>query len=175
MGDERICVAAIAGAFGVKGDVRIKSFCAEPSAFADYGALSSEAGDRTFKVTLSRAVKGGFAALIDGVKTRDQAEALRGQRLYAPRSALPVLPDDEYYYSDLIGLSVSDTGGELIGKVQSVQDFGAGDILEIAPVKGGSSLLLPFTRDIVPTVDLASARIVVDPPKDMASGSDKND
>ncbi len=167
MNHTHVCVAAITGSFGVRGEARVKSFCAEPSAFADYGPLSNEAGNQEFQITIIRAVKGGFAVRLGGVKTKEQADALRGTRLYAPRAALPTLPDDEYYYSDLIGLPVADTAGNIIGKVQAVQDYGAGDILEIAPKGGGASILLPFTRAVVPTVDLTRQRIVVDPPEEI--------
>ena len=163
--DTLICVGAIAGAFGVKGEVRLKSFCADPEAIADYGPLSTEDGARRFDVTLVRAIKDGFAARLSGVATREEAEALRGTRLCAPRSRLPDPGDDEYYHSDLIGLPVYDTGGVELGRVRAVHDHGAGDMLEILPVEGRRTILLPFTRAAVPTVDLASGRIVADPPE----------
>jgi len=167
MKPDHICVGAITGSFGVRGEARVKSFCAEPTAIADYGPLSNEAGDRQFPITIIRPVKGGFIVRLGGISSKEAADALKGTRLYAPRAALPTLPDDEYYYSDLIGLAVSDTGGKQIGTVNAVQDYGAGDILEITPASGGESLLLSFTREIVPTVDLASGRIVVDPPAEI--------
>lgn len=170
-GEERICVGAILGAFGVKGEVRLKSFCAEPEAISRYNPLSDEAGKREFKVKITRPVKGGFGARIEGIRYRDQAEALKGVALYAPRSVLPNLPDDEFYHSDLIGLEVFDTGGEKLGKVDAVHDHGAGDMLH---VKGKIDALVPFTRDIVPTVDLTARRIVVDPPPGLFPG-DKAD
>ena len=158
----RVTVAAIAGAFGVRGEVRLKSFTAEPEAVASYGPLSDGRG-REFEVTLGRPVKGGFAARLSGVTTKEQADALRGTRLTAPRAALPSLPDDEFYHADLIGLEVRDTGGARIGRVKAVLDHGAGDILEVA--REGGTALLPFTREVVPTVDLASGRLVADPPE----------
>ncbi|MEM9851534.1 MAG: ribosome maturation factor RimM [Pseudomonadota bacterium] len=161
---DRICVGAIIGAFGTAGEVRLKSFCAEPADIAAYGALSTEDGSR-LELRLTRPVKGGFAARVGGVRYRDQAEALRGTRLYLGREQLPNLPDDEFYYSDLIGLAVVDTGGAAVGRVAAVQDYGAGDILEIAPSGGGAAVLLPFTADTVPTVDLDAGRIVIDPPE----------
>ena len=154
----KVCVGAIAGAFGVRGEARIKSFCAEPEAIAAYGPLSTEDG-HNFDLKITRAVKGGFAARLSGVATREQAEALKGTRLYAPRERLPALPDDEYYHADLIGLEVVDTGGELLGRVRAIHDFGAGDVLE---VEGDQELMLPFTRAVVPTVDLATGRLVAD-------------
>ena len=164
MNRDRVCVGAIAGAFGVKGEVRLKSFCAEPEAIATYGPLTAEDGTRRFTLRLTQAVKGGFAARIDGVPDREAADALRGTRLYADRTALPDLPDDEYYHADLIGLEVRDTGGALLGRVKAVLNHGAGDLLEIAAPGQRETLLLPFTLAAVPTVDLARGRIVADPP-----------
>ena len=160
---DRVCVGAIAGAFGVRGEVRLKSFCAEPAAIADYGPLYDDKG-RRFDVALTTSVKGGFAARLSGVGSKEAADALRGVRLHADREKLPPLTEDEFYHADLIGLDVVDTGGAPIGAVRAVLNHGAGDLLEIAPVGGGQPLLLPFTREAVPTVDLASRRIVVDPP-----------
>lgn len=156
-----ICVGAIAGSYGVAGEARIKSFCAEPSAIGDYGPLYGEDGAQTFDITLTRPVAGGFGARIVGVATKEQADALRGVSLFAPRAALPALPDDEFYHADLIGLDVVDTGGLALGTVTAVHNHGAGDILEV----GAAGLLIPFTRAAVPTVDLAARRVVVDPPE----------
>lgn len=164
MSGRPICVGAIMGAFGTRGEVRLKSFCAEPADIGTYGTLVSEDGSRSFEVTIDRPVKGGFAARIKGVRYRDEAEALRGTRLFVARAALPSLPDDEFYHSDLIGLTVVDTGGAEIGRVKAVQDYGAGDILEIQR-RGGKDVLLPFTAEVVPTVDLAAGRLVVDLPE----------
>ncbi|PWE27375.1 ribosome maturation factor RimM [Pararhodobacter marinus] len=161
---DRVCVGAIAGAFGVKGEVRLKSFCAEPEAIGGYGPLFTEDGSRSFTVKLGRPVPNGLSARLSGVGTREQAEALRGTRLYAGRDQLPSLPDDEFYHADLIGLTVLDTGGTTLGRVSAVLNHGAGDLLEIQrPGKGNA--LLPFTRAVVPTVDLASGRIIADPPE----------
>lgn len=157
-----ICVGAIAGAFGVHGEVRLKSFCAQPDDIASYGPLTTEDGKRSFAVRLTRPVTGGLGARLSGVDTREAAEALKGTTLWAPRDALPSLPDDEFYHADLIGLEVVDTGGQVLGRVRAIYDHGAGDILEVT---GKQLLLLPFTRAIVPTVDLAAGRIVADPPE----------
>lgn len=159
-----ICVGAIAGAFGVSGEVRLKSFCSEPTDIASYGPLFTEDGSRQFHVTLTRPVSGGLGARLQGVASKEQADALRGTSLYVPRDRLPSLPDDEFYHADLIGLSAFDTGGELIGKVTAIYNHGAGDILEISTNRHKSALLLPFTLAIVPNVDLAAGRIVVDLP-----------
>lgn len=159
-----ICIGAIAGSFGVSGEVRLKSFCSEPTDIAAYGPLSTEDGRRLFHITLTRPVSGGLGARIKGVSTKEEADALRGTSLFVPRERLPSLPDDEFYHADLIGLSAYDTGGELIGKVTAIYNHGAGDILEISTPRHKSALLLPFTLAIVPNVDLAAGRIVVDMP-----------
>ena len=160
---QKIVLGAITGAFGVRGEVRVKSFCAESSDIASYGPLTDDAG-RSYTLTLVRPVKGGYAVRLSSVKTKEAADALRGQKLWAPRSALPDLPDDEFYHSDLIGLEALDTGGTRLGLIHAVHDHGAGDILELRP-NGGGAVLVPFTRAIVPTVDLAAGRVVIDPPE----------
>ncbi len=164
MADGMTCVGAIAGAFGVKGEVRIKSFCANPADIGTYGPFSSEDGGRTFAISILRAIKNGFAGRIEGIDNREEIEALKGTRLYVPLARLPNLPDDEFYHSDLIGLDVYDTGGERLGEVRAVHDHGAGDLLEIFGKGWRSTVLLPFTKEVVPTVDLDAKRIVTDPP-----------
>lgn len=166
---ERVLVGAIAGAFGVKGEVRLKSFCAEPTDIARYSPLTDERGERQFALKITRPVPNGFAARLTGIVTKEQADALRGTQLYAPRAALPSLPDDEFYYADLIGLQVLDTGGTVLGLVAAVHNHGAGDILEI---KGQKPLLLPFTKAAVPTVDLKTKRIIADPPDEIIAKDD---
>ena len=162
---DRICVGAFAGSFGVAGEVRLKSFCAEPEAIASYGPLFTEDGAHSYNVTLTRPVAGGLGARGSGVATKEQADALKGISLYADRARLPKLPDDEFYHSDLIGLEARDTGGVLLGRVSAVHNHGAGDLLEIAGDGLKQALLVPFTLAVVPTVDLALGRIVVDPPE----------
>lgn len=160
---EKICVGAIAGAFGVRGEVRLKSFCAVPSDIADYGALTTEDG-RQLAVTLTRSVKNGFAARLSGVTNKEAADALKGARLYVPRDRLPGLPDDEFYHADLIGMAVFDTGGTRLGDVRDVHNHGASDLLEIGGPDRKGTVLLPFTKAAVPTVDMATGRIIADPP-----------
>jgi 16S rRNA processing protein RimM len=162
---DRICVGAIAGSFGVQGEVRLKSFCSDPEAIADYGPLYSEDGTKSFKVKLTRPVAGGLGARISGVDTKEQADALKGVSLYVDRAKLPSLPDDEFYHADLIGLEARDTGGVLLGRVTAVHNHGAGDLLEIAGPGLKASLLLPFTLAAVPTVDLSAGRVVIDLPE----------
>lgn len=164
MSTDRICVGAIAGAFGVQGEVRLKSFCADPFALGDYGELTDEAGTQSFSVQIDRAGKAELIGRLSGVRSKEDADALKGTRLFAARDQLPTLPDDEYYYSDLIGLTVVDPGGAVLGTVKSVVNHGASDILEIKIPGASETALLPFTLEAVPTVDLAAGRIVADPP-----------
>ncbi|MBL4750903.1 MAG: 16S rRNA processing protein RimM [Amylibacter sp.] len=160
-----ICIAAIIGAFGIKGELRVKSFCAEPSDLASYGPLFNEDGDESYDLRIVSPIKGGFSCRIKGVQYKDQADALKGIQLYTNRANLPSLPDDEYYHSDLVDLDVYDTGGEKLGYITAVHDHGAGDFLEIAGKGIKNTVLLPFTLDAVPTVDLKAGRIITDPPQ----------
>lgn len=171
MSGDQIVVGVIAGAFGVKGEVRLKSFCAEPEDIANYSPLRSEMGE-DYTVKILRSVKGGFAARLSGVRFKDEADKLKGMKLYADRNLLPALPDDEFYHADLIGLEVLDTGGEPVGKIAAVQNHGAGDIIEVRGPKLKSGLLLPFTREVVPTVDLTTGRIIIDPPEEIEGKKD---
>lgn len=164
---DRLCVGAIAGSFGVQGEVRLKSFCADPEAIAGYGPLWTEDGARSFTVKLTRAnVSGGLGVRLSGVLTKEQADALKGTQLYVDRDRLPSLPDDEFYHADLIGLTAQDTGGVVLGTVRAVHNHGAGDLLEILGPGMKAALLVPFTLAVVPTVDLAAGRIVVDLPEE---------
>ena len=172
MSSDKICVGVLAGAFGVKGEVRLKSFCAEPTAIADYSPLINQDGSRQFSLTLSQPISNGFAARVGGITTKEQADALRGVQLYADRSALPDLPDDEFYHADLIGLTVLDTGGTSLGTVQNVLNHGAGDLLEIKGPGLPEPILLPFTQAAVPTVDLKAGRIIADPPDGLLPDSE---
>jgi len=164
MSGARVCVGAIAGAFGVRGEAKVKTFTDDPGAIATYGPLESEDSSRRFDIKITRQVKGGFAVRLSGVKSREEAEALKGTRLYVDRAVLPVPDEDEFYYADLIGLRVEGEGGVLLGKVKAVHEFGAGDMLEYVPDRGGETVLVPFTRAAVPVVDIAGGRVVVDPP-----------
>jgi 16S rRNA processing protein RimM len=161
---DKVCVGAIVGAFGVKGDVRLKSFCADPAAIASYGTLTTEDGTRSFTLTLGASVAQGFACRLSGVTTKEAADTLRGVRLFVDRDRLPDPSDDEFYHADLIGLQVLDTGGAELGRIKAVLNHGASDILEVTTPGQSGVLLIPFTRAIVPTVDLSRGCVIVDPP-----------
>ncbi|WP_298849479.1 ribosome maturation factor RimM [uncultured Ruegeria sp.] len=160
-----ICVGSVAGSYGVRGEVRLKSFCAVAEDIEAYSPLTDETGKDRYPVVLTRAIKNGFAAHLGGVESKEQADALNGLRLFARRDQLPSLPDDEFYHTDLIGVEVYDTGGTLLGKVKSVQNHGAADLLELHGPGLKTTVLLPFTLQAVPTVDLEQGRIVADPPE----------
>src|SRR3954452_10046310 len=161
--DKRVCVGVVTGAHGVRGAVRLKSFTAEPENIASYGPLEDESGTRRFALRVVGSAKGVLIAAISGIDDRDRAEALRGLRLYLPRSALPPTEEEEYYHADLIGLVAVRSDGTAIGTVRAVHDFGAGDTLEIERSQG-QPVLVPFTRAVVPIVDLDAGRLVLDPP-----------
>jgi len=158
--DDLICVAAIAGAFGVKGEVRLKSFTQDPLACVGYGPLLDADGNRVLTPKTSRAVKGFIAVTAPEVSTREQAEGLKSTKLYVPRHVFPDPDADDFYYSDLIGLSVKSTDGKRIGTIVAVHEFGAGDMLEIKP-KDGASFFPPFTKAAVPRVNIKAGRVIV--------------
>ena len=160
MSEPLIQVGRVAGAFGVRGEVRITSFTAEPLALVDYKTLVREDGSPGLTLVSGRAAKGGVVVRAKEVETREQAEALRGLKLFIPRSVLPDPEEDEFYVTDLVGLAVQTAEGEALGTVKSVQDFGAGDLLEIAPAEGGATWYLPFTREAVPEVRIADGVVV---------------
>jgi 16S rRNA processing protein RimM len=150
---------------GLQGEVRIRSFTAEPGAIADYGPLEDEAGTRLFEIEALRLTPKALSARLKGVESRSQAEALTGTKLYVPRSRLPEREEDEWYHSDLIDLAALDPDGATIGTVIAVHNFGAGDLLEIRPAGGGATVLKPFTRETVPEVDVEGGWLKVVPPE----------
>ena len=162
---DRVLVARIGAPHGVKGEVRLFVFTEDPGAVLDFDPLTDAAGRRTFRITALRAAKDHFVARIDGIADRDAAEALTNVDLFVPRAALPEPEDAEtFYHADLIGLSVEDDAGARIGTVVALHDFGAGDILEYAPTLAGvkaRTLMVPFSRDAVPVVDLMARRVVI--------------
>ena len=160
----KICVGQFAGSHGVRGLVKLRRFTAEPADIMTYGPLSDEAGARRFPVTLQGMGKDNFLAKVDGVTSREQAQALAGVRLYVERDALPATEDeDEFYHADLIGLRAELADGSLYGTVKAIYDFGGGDVLEIRTA-GGPLEMLPFSKACVPVVDVRGGRIVVDLP-----------
>ena len=160
---QHICLGVVTGPHGVQGAVRIKSFTEIPEDVAGYGPLEDETGRRQFDLHLCGVAKGVLIARLPGIEDRDQAEALRGLRLYLPRSALPQPEAEEYYHADLIGLDAVLEDGTRVGRVRAIYDFGAGDTLELVR-DGAPPVLVPFTRAVVPIVAPAEGRLVLDPP-----------
>ena len=161
--EKRVCVGLVTGPHGVRGAVRVKSFTAVPEDIARYGPLADESGSRRFALTLIGAAKGVLIARLMGIADRDQAEGLRGLRLYLPRAALPPPAAEEYYHADLVGLAAALPDGTVIGRVRAIHDFGAGDVIEIAR-PAAPPVLVPFTCAAVPLVDLTAGRLVINPP-----------
>lgn len=173
----RVCIGAIAGAHGVRGAVRVKSFTGDPRDVGAYGPVEVEGGERRFRLKVTGEAKGLVVATLDGVTDRDAAEALKGTRLYVSRDRLPRTDEDEFLYSDLEGLEARSEAGEVLGRVRGAADFGAGEVLDIGLVDGGS-LVVPFTKAAVPVVDVAGGYLVAVPPvyapdeKDEGGGRD---
>lgn len=161
----RICVARIGAAHGVRGEVKLWSFTEDPAAVAQYGPLETQDGTRCFEIEALRAAKDHFVARIAGVNDRDAAEKLRNIELYIPRARLPKIEEaDTYYHADLVGLDAVTPDGARVGTVHALHNFGAGDIIEIAPAGGGDPLMLPFNETTVPKIDVAARQVVVVPP-----------
>jgi 16S rRNA processing protein RimM len=161
-----ICVARIGAAHGVRGAVKLWTFTEDPLAVTRYGQLMTKDGARQFEVTHVREAKGHLVATLKGIATREEAERLNGVELYVAREKLPDTSEDEYYHADLIGLAAVNAAGEPLGRVIAIHNFGAGDIIEIAP-PDGATVLLPFTNAVVPTVDLEGGRVVIELPDEI--------
>jgi 16S rRNA processing protein RimM len=160
-GGTRVCLGQIGAAHGVRGEVRLRSFTAEPAAIASYGPLESEDG-RVFEIQTLRPAKDHFVATLLGIVDRDAAERLVNMKLYVPRERLPAPTEpDEFYHADLVGLAVVDRAGKKLGTVVAVHNFGAGDLIELKPDASDKTELVPFDAATVPEVDLAAGRIVV--------------
>ncbi len=166
--DQKVLLAKIGAAHGIRGEVRVKPFGDDPLSFTDYGVLTTKDGKRTFEVEKARVQKTVVVTRFKGITDRNQAEELNGIELYVSRDQLPEPDEDEFYYSDLNGLTVCDQTGDPLGQIVAVQDFGAGDLLEVRP-KRGRTFYIPFTRDFVPEIDLAERRVLVDLPEDYFS------
>jgi 16S rRNA processing protein RimM len=165
-----ICVARIGAPHGVRGEVRLWTFTEDPLAVLDYGPLATKDGKRHFEVAQARETKTHIVATLKGVTSREDAERLNGIELYIARDQLPETEDDEYYHADLIGLAAIDAAGTTIGRVVAIHNFGAGDIIEIAP-PAGNTLLLPFTNAVVPTVNLKAGHVVIAMPAEIEGDS----
>jgi 16S rRNA processing protein RimM len=168
-----ICVARIGAAHGVRGAVKLWTFTEDPFAVKRYGPLATRDGARSFEVATAREAKGHLVATLKGIATREEAERLNGIELYIAREKLPQTDADEYYHADLIGLAAVSAADEPIGRVIAIHNFGAGNIIEIAPANG-ATMLLPFTNAVVPTVDLAGGRVVIELPAEIDGGDEES-
>jgi len=164
---ERICVARIGAAHGIKGEVKLWSFTADPAAVKDYGPLESQDGTLRFEIEALRPARDHLVARLSGVRDRDAAARLTNVDLYVPRDRLPAPAQDEFYHADLIGLRAEGRDGAALATIVAIHDFGAGDLLELRPLGASSTVLMPFTAATVPVVDIAGGRIVIDPPEDL--------
>src|SRR3979490_2592516 len=168
----QICVARIGAAHGVRGAVKLWTFTEDPFAVKAYGPLLTKDGTRSFEIATAREAKGHLVATLKGVRTREDPERLNGVELYVAREKLPATDENEYYHADLIGLAAVNADNEPLGRVIAIHNFGAGDIIEIAPPQG-STMLLPFTNAVVPTIDLKGGRVVIELPNEIA-GDENN-
>jgi 16S rRNA processing protein RimM len=160
---QRICVAQIGAPHGVRGEVKLWSYTADPQSVRAYGPLETEDGAVRFEIETLRAAKDHLVVRLKGVDDRDAAARLTNTKLFVARDRLPATAAaDEFYHADLIGLAVVDTDGNALGSVGAIHNFGAGDLLEVRPTQGASTVLLPFTEAAVPVVDIAARKVVVD-------------
>ncbi len=167
MPTSRILVGIFGAPHGVRGEVRLKSFTGDPMAIADYPRVTDESGARSFKIVAARPVKDDMLIVrVEGVGDRTAAEKLTHVSLSIAREDLPPADEDEFYHADLLGLRAETRDGTLLGNIAAVLNFGAGDILDIRP-DIGENLLLPFTKKVVPIVDLAAGRVIIEPPEDI--------
>ena len=172
MSDALHPLGVIVGAIGVRGEVRVKTFTETPEALGQYGPLTDETGQQVFKVKGLRQAKAGAAVRLKGVDDRNAAEALKGTQLCVPREALGETEDeDTFFHVDLIGLEAQDEDGKAVGTVQAVHDFGAGELLDIR-LEDGKSVLVPFTKEAVPVVDIKGGRLIAHLPE---MNEDKDD
>ena len=173
MSKKLILVGRVAGAFGVKGEVRITTFTADPLSLTDYGPLFRKDGAPGLTVLTARAAKAGIIARTKEINTPEDADRLRGLELFVPREALPAPDDeDEFYLTDLVGLTAVDPAGAMLGKVLSVENYGAGDLIEVKPAGGGQTWLIEFTRENAPSVSIAEGRIVLVRPTETEAETD---
>ncbi|KAF0210903.1 MAG: rimM [Methylocystaceae bacterium] len=176
VGQGLLLLGRFGAAHGVRGEIRLQSFTSDPLAIAAYEGLTDKSGARQFRLRAVRPQgKDMLVAQVEGVDDRAGAEALNRVELYIARDKLPAPEEDEFYIADLIGLRAETAEGVEIGTIVAVRNFGAGDILEIAPAGQGESLLVPFTKAVVPTIDVQGERVVVEPPAEIEADREEKD
>jgi 16S rRNA processing protein RimM len=172
---DRIRVARIGAAHGIRGEVKLWSFTEDPLAVKNYGPLETEDGARRFEIEAARLGKDFLVARLKGIADRNAAESLRNTDLFVPRDRLPPIDEaDTFYHADLVGLSAVGADGTALGTITAIHNFGAGDLIEIAPASGGEPLLLPFIETTVPTIDLKAGRVVVVPPAEIEAKEEED-
>ena len=169
---DKVCIAVITGAHGVRGAVRVKPFTADANTVSNYGTLSDEKGKQSFDLTVTGQTKGQLIANIKGVNDRNDAEDLKGMELYINRDKLPNTDDDEFYHIDLIGMRMELSDGTHYGTLKAVHNFGADDLLDVNLAEGGT-VMLPFTKEVIPTVDMKARLLVVNPPIEVEARPDE--
>lgn len=169
---DRVCLGRIGGANGVRGAVSVQTFTDSAKDIGAYGPLFSEDGETQYDLKVQRPRKGGVVAWIVGISDRAAADALKGTLLFVARSALPEPDDDEYYVADLVGMTAVEVDETVLGEVVAVENFGAGDVLELKARQGGKAVLLPFTLDVVPEVDRAAGIVRIKLPDSMREDFD---
>jgi 16S rRNA processing protein RimM len=167
----QICVARIGAAHGVRGAVKLWTFTEDALAVTRYGPLATKDGARHFELAQAREANGHLVATFKGITSRNEAERLNGLELYIARDKLPATDEDEYYHADLIGLDAITTTGEPLGNVIAIHNFGAGDIIEIAP-PAGTTIMLPFSNAVVPTVDITGGHVIIALPEEIEGRDD---
>jgi 16S rRNA processing protein RimM len=166
-----ICVGIVSGSHGLQGAVKIKSFMTVPEDIVTYGPLRNKSAGKSYKICLISSNQKGLVATLSGVNDRNASEKLRGTKLYLPRNILPKLDENEFYYSDLLGLSVENKNGEIIGVVTLIDDYGAGEIMEVDMKEGGTEMF-SMSRQVVPVIDVENQRVVVNQPNEIFADQD---
>ncbi|MFL5237948.1 MAG: ribosome maturation factor RimM [Rhizomicrobium sp.] len=170
---KNVLLGVVIGAQGLKGEVKVKTFTETPEKLGAYGELHTKDG-RKLVIANARAAKDVAVVQLEGIADRDAAESLKGVEFYIPRGALPAAEEHEFYHADLVGLRAEDTEGRAVGNVIAIHNFGAGDVIEMAREDGGGTVLMPFTREIVPTIDIAAGRIVIAAPEEVEAETKGN-
>jgi len=162
---KRVLLGEISGVHGIRGDILIRTYTESPEAIASYGPLSDASGNKTFAIKIVRTTDKGVVARLDGISDRTIAEGLRGTKLYVERAKLPDTEAAEFYHADLIGMKAVAADGTPLGEIVSIQNFGAGDLLELKPISGAATEFIPFEDQWVPRVDLDTGQVVINRPE----------
>ena len=170
---KRVCVGVVVGSHGLKGEIKVKSFMENPGDIGRFGPLTDKSGERKFKIELVVQNERGLIARFSGIEDRNASEAIKGMELYMLRDMFPKLEEDEFYYSDLIGLSAENCDGETIGVVGTVNNYGAGEILEVNMNDGGVEIF-HISKNVVPLIDLENKRVVINPPAKIFAKNDEH-